>query len=223
LKWKFKGDGRASTSPAISADGIIYINFSYFAPGNNYASSHLYAINPEGTMKWQFTAPHGLGGSSVAIGSDGTIYTGSTDFLLYALTPDGRVKWKLAAEKGAGLCTAPAIGADGTIYFGSIDYSLYAVTPDGTPRWRFQTGKPGNGDPSSSSPAISGDGTIYVGSASDGNLYALNPDGKLKWKFANAVSIDSSPAIGADGTVYFGAGDGNLYAVGAAVGLQPSR
>ena len=76
-----------------------------------------------------------------------------------------------------------------------------------------------------SSPAISADGTIFFGSSNDRHLYAVNPDGTLKWKFTTGaiLSIDSSPAIGADGTIYFSSDDGNLYAVGAAVGPQPSR
>jgi hypothetical protein len=54
-------------------------------------------------------------------------------------------------------------------------------------------------------------------------LYAVNPDGTMKWKFTTGViqDIDSSPAIGTDGTVYFGSDDGNLYAVGDAVGSRP--
>jgi outer membrane protein assembly factor BamB len=98
------------------------------------------------------------------------------------------------------------------------------VNPDGTQKWKFTAGQgtPGQGESGLySSPAIGADGTIYVGSW-DYNLYAVKPDGTLRWKFAAGNPVFSSPAIGADGTVYFGS-DGNLYAVGAAVGPQPSR
>ncbi len=227
LKWKFKGANQPSMAPAVGADQTIYIVFTDFSVQRkgSYASGHLYALTPAGTMKWQFTTPYPPTGSSVAIANDGTIYTGSTEVLLYAIDSDGHSKWQLPAKNGAALITTPAIGPDGTIYFGSKDCKLYAVKPDGSIKWQYEIGKIGYLP--TSSPAISSDGTIYIGSnyGLDSPLYALNPDGTLKWKFSNGLiqEISSSPAIGADGTVYFGASDGNLYAVGAAVGPQPSR
>jgi len=86
--------------------------------------NYLYAINPDGTLKWKF----GTGGdilSSPAIGKDGTIYVGSYDNYLYAINPDGSLKWKF--ETGNGVYSSPAIGKDGTIYVGSYDNYLYAI------------------------------------------------------------------------------------------------
>ncbi len=45
--------------------------------------------NPNGTLKWEFTACGGDTYSSPAIGADGTIYVGSLDGNLYAITPGG--------------------------------------------------------------------------------------------------------------------------------------
>ena len=213
------------SSPAIGADGTIYVSASYYSIGTRENTGRLYAVHADGTQKWQFATPHPLP-YSPAISADGTIYAGSTDFNLYAVNPDGTQKWKFTASKGSpgqgpsGLCSSPSIGADGTIYVGSWNYNLYAVKPDGTLKWKFAAG-----NPVFSSPAISSDGTIYFGSGNDRHLYAANPDGTLKWKFTTGViqAINSSPAIGADGTVYFGSDDGNLYAVGAAVGSRPPQ
>ncbi len=48
----------------------------------------LYAINPNGTLKWEFNA-FGIGWwSSPTIGDDGTIYIGSIDNHLYAIHSD---------------------------------------------------------------------------------------------------------------------------------------
>ena len=69
-------------------------------------------------------------GTSPAIGSDGTLYVGSTDNRLHAFAPDGKIKWRY--ETGDVIRSSPAIGDDGTIYVGSNDAWLRAINPDGT-------------------------------------------------------------------------------------------
>ena len=65
--WEFQTGEILSSSPAIGADGTVYIG-SY--------DDNLYAINPDGTKKWAFDIGDDVD-SSPAIGSDGTIYVGS--------------------------------------------------------------------------------------------------------------------------------------------------
>jgi outer membrane protein assembly factor BamB len=195
LKWSFTTGDLIESSPAIGADGTIYVGSS---------DGKLYAINPDGSQKWSFTT----GGqifSSPAIGADGTIYVGSADNKLYAINPDGSQKWSFTT--GYWIGSSPAIGDDGTIYFGSYDNKLYAINPDGSQKWSFTTG-----DSVACSPAIGADGTICVGSY-DNKLYAINPDGSQKWSFTTGDMIFSSPAIAADGTIYFGSDDNKLYAI----------
>ena len=62
-------------SPAIGSDGTIYF-------GSHDAK--FYAINPDGTKKWEFVMGDGTD-STPSIGSDGTIYFGSDDKKLYAI------------------------------------------------------------------------------------------------------------------------------------------
>mgnify|MGYP001823841558 FL=1 len=66
------------SSPAIDSDGTIYVGSG---------DGKLYAINPDGTEKWDL-AIWIIGNSSPAIGSDGTIYVGSVDNKLYAIYGD---------------------------------------------------------------------------------------------------------------------------------------
>ena len=94
--------------------------------GSNSGSypNYLYAINPNGSLKWKFTT----GGwicSSPTIGSDGTIYVGSGDHYLYAINPDGTLKWKF--KTGNSIYSSVAIAQDGTIFVGSDDNYLYAI------------------------------------------------------------------------------------------------
>jgi len=109
------------SSPAIGSDGIIYVG-----SGDGY----LYAINPDGTLKWKYRA-WGSVDSSPAIGSDGIIYVGSQIGYcgLHAINPDGTLKWKYQTVNN--VWSSPAIGSDGTIYVGSGDY-LYAIYGSGT-------------------------------------------------------------------------------------------
>jgi len=195
LKWKYSTGYAIFSSPAVGADGTIYVGTQ---------GGSLYAINPNGTFKWSY--PAGANYSSPAIGSDGTIYVGSySDYNLYAINPDGTLKWRYPT--GSYISSSPAIAPDGTIYIGSNDHYLYAVNPNGTLKWRYPTQLYID-----SSPAIGADGTIYVGSH-DHYLYAINPNGTLKWKYATYSDVASSPAIGSDGTIYVGSDDDNLYAI----------
>jgi outer membrane protein assembly factor BamB len=235
-KWEFVTGNLVTSSPAIGADGTIYVGSS----DNNF-----YAINPDGTKKWEFVTGNMIS-SSPAIGSDGTIYIGSSDKKFYALNPDGTKKWEYAADVANG---SPVIGTDGTIYVVSSDGSLYALNQDGTLKWSV-TGKGYKIIP----PALGADGTIYTAtndtkfhalnsvdgtqkwefkatdaiSASpaicdDGNIiviavfgiYSLNPDGTQKWKIdiAGGDQIICAPAISTDGTIYVGSQKGVLYAI----------
>ena len=154
-KWGFITGDDVGSSPAIGADGTIYVGS---------ADYRLYAIKPDGTLKWRFTT-EGEVYSSPAIGADGTIYIGSDDHHIYAINPDGTRKWSFVTGDDVG--SSPAIGDDGTIYVGSNDNKLYAIKSNGILKWKFTTG----GDVRSS-PTIGGDSNIYVGS-DDRHLYSL--------------------------------------------------
>ncbi len=241
LLWKTPV-GPTDSSPAWSADGMIYL----FG-----ADQTLYALSADGQVQWEFRAGGTILSASVAVAKDKTIYFGADDGNLYALAPDGKEKWRFPAELP--IRSSPAIGPDGTIYFGSgsqpaEEAKVYAIQPDGTVKRRpfdveggvvsspaiskntlyvgaldrrvyavnlegfYRQWRFRAGDSLSSSPAIGEDDTIYFG-ADDWNLYALAPDGQEKWRFQTNDRIVSSPAIGPDGTIYIGSLDGQLYAI----------
>jgi outer membrane protein assembly factor BamB len=251
-KWEFDKllSGVINSSPVVGSDGTIYIasegdilndranicdDTSNFPPSDvdpNYpVNGHLYAINPDGTLKWEFRALGPID-SSPSIGADGTIYLGSDGTIyaygnslheyntvnprtigyLYAIDPSGQLKWY--TDLFGNVKSSPAIGNDGTIYVGSDKEDFFALNPaDGSIKWQYPTRGPVR-----SSAAIAADGTIYVGS-NDGSLYALNPDGTLKSRVITSQNelVNSSPNIAPDGTVYFttgaGGGDEKVYSV----------
>jgi outer membrane protein assembly factor BamB len=207
LQWRFTTLGDVSSSPAIGADGTVYvadafsIRLSYYS---YFSSGFLYAIKPNGILKW-FSPVGSVSNSSPAIASDGTIYIVSmrgplslllkTGYLV-AIHPDGRIKWSHALGKFIA-SSSPVIADDGTIYVGSGDSYLYAFDPDGSMKWRYRTDFV-----ISASPALDDDGNIYIGST---HLLSLNPDGTLRWSFeTDPFWVASSAAIGRDGTVYVG-------------------
>lgn len=203
----FTTGGYIVSSPAVAPDGTIYVGTQ---------DKQLYAIQPNGTLKWQFATGDWID-AAPAIGPDGTVYVGSWDGKFYALTPAGTKKWEFAAGVGSYIYSSPAVGADGTIYFGSGDGNFYALRSDGTLKWTYPAG-----DWIDSSPAIGPGGLIYYGSW-DGNVYALRDEGAIAveaWRFTTNGPVLSSPAIGRDGTVFVGANDGRLYALEGTTGAK---
>jgi outer membrane protein assembly factor BamB len=167
---------------------------------------------PPGSKLWEFTTG-GAVHSSPAIGTDGTVYVGSSDGKVYALDGStGAKRWEYAT--GGAIRSSPAIGSDGTVYVGSGDWKIYALDgATGAKRWEFVTGWA-----ALFSPSVGADGTVFVASL-DGNFYALDgAKGTNRWQFTGGS--DSAPAIAADGTVYVGASDHKLYAVDGATGTN---
>jgi len=193
-KWKFPADGSIGgipTTAAVGEDGTIYFGSE---------DRMLYAINPDGTLKWQYMTG-GPVDSSPALDSVGNIYFGSEDGYLYCRTPDNKEKWSPFLT-GSGIFGSPAFSQDEKIiYIGSTDGSLYAVdTETGNNVWphEFRTG-----GKIVSSPVVGFDDTIYIGSL-DHHLYAINSDGSQQWKIDLVTGIYGGIALDGDGTIYIG-------------------
>ncbi|MDO9044703.1 MAG: PQQ-binding-like beta-propeller repeat protein [Methanobacteriaceae archaeon] len=226
-------------APSIGPDGTIYLP-TRFKNGTNYLAN-LYALNPDGTKKWNYTILDGILNEncynsfegSPAITADGTIYiTGAfhdntrTYGMVYAFNPDGTVKWKYILNEGSTVYMSgpPAVGTDGTIYFSSSYYEggwnakLNALAPNGAKKWEYDVsqGQYGNNVPS---PAIALDGTIYFVyhnssySGSIVNLCALDQNGGIKWVYQFNGGVRSHPAVASDGTIYLTGDNGKLYAI----------
>ena len=183
--------------PAIADDGTIYVG--------SEDNDNIYALNPDGKLKWTYSGlGDNQGSSAPAIGSDGTIYIGSKDSNVHALNPDGTLKWKFLMA-GDPIWSSPAIANDGTVYIGSDGDNLYAINPDGTQKWVFNTA----GFNIRSTPTIASDGTVYIASQ-DLNLYALDPsNGAINWSFPIGGKVDGSLSINSDGSILVGLDKGS--------------
>jgi outer membrane protein assembly factor BamB len=223
----------------VDADGTIYFATwgSVDEDIGNRARGMLYAINPNGSLKWIYDPgpleEHYLGTieTSPTIGPDGTIYIGRGDGILRAVNPDGTQKWAFETipnTNGRGqIFSSPAIGQDGTIYFGTGDYFLalgmgnnvfYALNPDGSLKWTYPEDAAEGGTLQHwifCNPAIGDDGTVYFSSGR--TTYAFNPDGTERWHKTTIRNM-YNPVVGEDGTIYVQAmytagGTGAVYAL----------
>jgi outer membrane protein assembly factor BamB len=139
----------------------------------NALDSTIYAINPDGSKKWEFES-EGVVQSFIAIAADGTLYAGANSRVgkggrVYALNSDGTKKWVYKTSEG--VSAAPVIGSDGTLYLGLYDGWVLALTPDGNDLWRFKA----NGYIKHPL-AIDENGTLFIVGFRGKTLYALSTD-----------------------------------------------
>jgi outer membrane protein assembly factor BamB len=182
-KWKYFVEHSLHYTAVIDKDGILYIGDAF---------NGLYAVYPDGTMKWKIKIPTYFP-HELLIGQDGTIYVG-TDDRFYAYYSNGTLKWIL--NSGEKLFTGyPTIDSNGDVYVGTDDGYLYAVFPNSTIKWEYKINS------WVAAPALDNQGNIYFTSG-NGRLYCLNPDGTLKWNTEHLSAFQYGPVIGDDGTIY---------------------
>jgi outer membrane protein assembly factor BamB len=204
------------SAPAIATDGSTYV-----------AGDALYAIAPDGTVKWTALGTGEDLRNSPVVGPDGTVYFAFHNVPLTAFDPDdGSVLWTCDLGVNDYSFASPAIGPNRILYAPSDSGILYAISPAGQVLWQADAAAFGAVFGMRSSPAVGADGTIYLGTA-DGDtktpLIAVSGDGTVEWMFEpqnlpegvepTHFDIYSSPALGSDGTIYFGHEIGRVYAL----------
>lgn len=200
--------------------GSIYFKggASFAADGTAYIGGQddfLYAINPNGTLKWKFQIATSFRGTP-AVGSDGTVYASSTD-AFYAVNPDGTLRWTFETAPNARHLNTPALASDGSIYFASNTGALFGLNPDGSLKWSAEFA-----NAALSGVAVGFDGTVYVPvdyGYDGGALKAFGADGELMWTYSTDTVYVSTPVLDADGTIFFHV-DRTLYALNSDGSLQ---
>ena len=124
VNWRFRMDGPyAEVRPVIAADGTVYAVDVF---------NHLYALAPDGGLKWLV---RGAGNKGVAVGADGAVYVASESFIR-AFNPDGTAKWTFVQNPRAFICLGVSVGPDGNIYsVGTQGMGVFSLTPQGALRW----------------------------------------------------------------------------------------
>ena len=149
---------------AIGSDGTLYTSVVFQDP---YTATigYVYAISPDGSVKWRKLVDVNVEGSGdmngvAGLGPDGTIYIAAYSrcaghcpdqddpYLggcnpppkIWALDPkNGDIKWEYPFHKDAYTLNEVVIGYDGTIYATGLtegDIVVVALNPDGSVRWK---------------------------------------------------------------------------------------
>ena len=140
---------------AIGTDGTIYL--TNMAPGSRSA---LYALTPQGALKWRNEAYDFVGNALVA--SDGSIYENiqlSRNTTVVALNPNGKVKWNTwEASESLG------VASDGTLYI-RFRFDLFATSPRGNMLWKMQLPTDGvlPGPTPTKAITLAPNGKLYIG------------------------------------------------------------
>jgi hypothetical protein len=188
LKWTLDvgGEKMFTGYPTIDSNGTIFVGTS---------DGYLFAINPDGTIKWNYFINANVRTSSVD--NKGNIYFTSRNKRVYCLNSNGTLKWKSSEISIFDDC--PIIDDDGTIYLAPRTDWLYAYYPNGTEKWRVDL------PDSEGIPSIAPNGNIII-AGKHYYIMALDPsDGNILWKYHVEDNYEwmTTSAIGADGTIFF--------------------
>ncbi|HES58600.1 MAG TPA: hypothetical protein ENO21_04125 [Firmicutes bacterium] len=210
LKWSyFNGSLLPSTlnSCVYGNNGVIYI------PS---ALGYLFAVRPDGSLKWQSAYLGGTVYSTPAIAEDGSIYVVNNLSHLYKVDSLNGTATLVNSTPTNGYCGSPALGPDGTIYWGDGNGYLNAVNPDGSSKWRYYMG----GFADYSTPAVRAtDGilTVYIINTGQARLYRIDDlgQGSPYFRYTTADSLGQqygSPVCDSGNKVYCGNyGQGRIY------------
>lgn len=143
IAWTYQVDALASglsggvtAPPTIAADGTIYVG-NAAALDQGFPSAYLYALRPDGTLKWKYRIP-GRGGDGktgfhtpVVLDRDGNIYGCALNGSCYSWAPDGRLRWEYVAVAGRWNQTTPLLVSDGLIWILDATGEIHALAdPD---------------------------------------------------------------------------------------------
>ena len=235
VNWRFRMNGPYSeVRTAVGPDQTVYAIDAFF---------HLYALSPDGGLKWLV---RGAGDKGVAVGPDGTIYVASESYIK-AFNPNGTAKWTFTQNPRSFICLGVSVGPDGNIYsVGTEGPGVFSLTPAGALRWQRPEaydrlivdygeiifGPRGqqlyfyannhlralrlvDGSPVFTLPGTFGQPAVSPDTTVHSALSAYSASGNRLWSFASPYSYNVlTPAtIGSDGIHYFVQNLSQLFAL----------
>ena len=207
-KWVFPENiggtcsGSATAGCAVANDGTVYLNT---------VNSAMYAVNPDGTLKWTFQPQTPWICQCPCIDLEGYVYvtmgSSSADYL-YKVNPEtGGQVWSCYLGNSPCYPGSPAVGADGGVYCftGSILSSarLHRVEPDGTYGWYITLYSFAYSYSWPMGVATLPNGNVVASGGSTGEIFCLEPDGDIAWEYQSTSWTLLSLSVGPEGNVYF--------------------
>lgn len=167
----FSGGFSDFTSPVVGPDGTVYMAV---AGDKNI----LYALTPEGKVKWKRTFDETVKDSNPVISGDGRYLfvdvantVGQQGGYIYSLDPkSGDVLWKFELPP-AYMTNAPALDAEANVYYLHGNGFLYSISPEGKLRYEIYLGR----EAAPGSPKTFNERQAYMTGLAiyDGRIYAV--------------------------------------------------
>jgi len=200
IKWKILLGAELNTTPLIGHDTTIYVA--------NGSLKTIYAINKDGSIKWEYKLNYSIWNPSFGIDLYGNLYFVNAS-TLSVVSKEGKLIWQLYDERLlSGYDDVVSFSPDGkTVYCQGRTVSLIAIDI-ATKKilWTFGKSRLQSGA------VVDNKGNIYIFPDSDpakvNYFYSLTPTGEIRWKFQheeNDFMLDNvEPAIDKDGNIFFG-------------------
>lgn len=225
--WSFTAGRNVFSSPAMGPQGGVFFGTQEGGTTDQpETDGHLYALNPDGSLRWRFSAPSDWIDAAPVVSQEGTVFAASWDGTLYAVEADsGQLLWQFNTT--GPIVSAPAIHRN-TVFLTSTDGFLYALNATtGQEIWSFLSTD--SYSPIAAPPVLADDGSTAFFGDDGGFFHAVNTtDGSLRWSFNTTAvhppdastepAIVAPAALDAAGNPYFTSKNGRLYALEAASG-----
>ncbi len=207
-----------SMGPAtLGPDGTMYYSANPPARLSTDPRSIIYALNPDGTIRWTFSSLTLYFSSPISLGRDGRVVVGArmtgsiTNGIVLTLDRNGAALH--SQEVSYEVTRAPVIAPDGTTFAASDNGRVYAYSAAGAPLWTYTMQGWAAADLS-----LGENGVLYAVDSA-GYVHALRPDGSLLWAQRPATQTPRSGiTVGENGVLYHGTGAGQLLALSSTTG-----
>jgi outer membrane protein assembly factor BamB len=113
LRWRLHTGGITDSSPAIAADGTLYVAVNW----------SLWAITPRGEEKWERKDGCPIRASPLAASDNSVCYINSYGWL-HDFGPERQVNWSVVPPYGE---VSPAVSAAGTLYAPACGHEFQAL------------------------------------------------------------------------------------------------
>ena len=173
----------------VAPDGTIYQCV------RNATINNVYAINPNGTQKWEVKLDAAIG-AFPALSADGVLYCLTNKSTLYALdASSGAIKWQQSLDGATG--SAVAIDKAGNVYAGT-SAAIYSFKPNKEQNWKLE-----EVNVTEQATFALKDQVLYA-TLKNGGLVAVDmTNGTKKWTYPTTKGDAYFPIADKNGNVYF--------------------
>ena len=203
-RWIFPAGGSGGPI-SVAGDGTIVVGGG--GPGAVGGTDGIFAINPNGTLKWAFTATGDYLLAGPSIGPDGNVYavTDSTGIGFFSLTPAGQLRFSKGQFTDHGAHGQRLAFGPDRVYFGFDMQGLqlgtfFAYDFAGNLRWTAASPD----DPPQPDAGPNGNVVFRAFPSNQGkSLFSYSPAGQRVFSFYEFPgNVQDAPDVGPDNVTY---------------------